>query len=100
VLRFAVLGCAVLLTLGGAGLCAAGFARPGANLLGIGLLVLLGVWIERWRYRKEPRPDAQWQPNGERFVDPATGERIDVLYDARTGERRYKRESENGAARR
>jgi ABC-type branched-subunit amino acid transport system substrate-binding protein len=53
------------------------------------LLVLLA--FERSRYRpKVDRSSGQWQPTGETFVDPATGEKTVVYYNARTGERDYR----------
>lgn len=73
----------------GAALCLGGVWAPGAQLLAVGTLVSIGVLIERWRYRKEPPPGADWQSTGESFIDPTTGKRVEVFYDAQTGERRY-----------
>ena len=36
-----------------------------------------------------PGPD--WQPTGERFVDPTSGETLDVWFQPRSGERAYVR---------
>jgi len=91
-LRRVVTWVAAALALAGALLCLAGIPAPGVQLLVLGLIVLVGVLVESWRYRKEPRPDADWQPTEERFVDPATGKRVQVLYDPKTGERRYQSE--------
>jgi hypothetical protein len=96
-LRTLVLAGAAALVAVGAWLCLAGVWVPGVQLLGVGLVLLVGVLIESWRYRKEPRPGAKWEPTGERFVDPATGKQVEVLYDARTGERRYVTEEDGGA---
>ncbi len=55
-----------------------------------GLVLTAAVAFERWRYR--PRVDrarGQWQLTGERFVDPATGKLMEVLYNPETGERDY-----------
>ncbi len=95
-LRQLVLLAAVALLLIGGGLCLNGILAPGAQLFGVGLLMVFGVLIERWRYRKEPRPDADWQPTGERFVDPATGKHVRVQYDPASGERRYLTEDDAG----
>jgi Putative heavy-metal-binding len=35
------------------------------------------------------RPDGQWQSTRERFLDPSSGEKVDVLFNPHTGERRY-----------
>ena len=88
-LRTAVLLVACAVTALGAVLCLAGMWAPGAQLLVLGALVSIGVLVERWRYRSESRPGADWQPTGESFIDPATGKRVRVLYDARSGARRY-----------
>jgi hypothetical protein len=94
--RFVIVVAAALVVIG-AWLCLAGFRVAGGQALGIGLVVLVGVLIESWRYRKAPRPDANWQPTEERFVDSATGKRVEVMYDAQTGERRYVTEEDKSA---
>ena len=89
-LRAAVLifGCLVLAL--GAYLCNKGASGGIQTLIGGGVLVL-GTLFERWRYyNRNASADGDWQPTGERFVDPATGKNIEVLYDARSGERRYR----------
>jgi hypothetical protein len=65
---------------------------PPAGLLGIWAAILLvGLLIERWRYKKlsaaPPGPD--WQRTDERFVDPETGKLVTVYFHPPTGERRY-----------
>jgi hypothetical protein len=46
--------------------------------------------FERWRYNnKNASSEGDWQVTGERFVDPETGKNMEVLYDPRSGERRY-----------
>jgi hypothetical protein len=89
-LRTAVLisGCLVLVL--GAYLCTKGVAFGGIQVLAGGAIFVLGTLFERWRYNnKNASFDGDWQPTGERFVDPATGKNMEVLYDARSGERRY-----------
>ena len=88
-LRTAILALATLLALIGAGLLWAGRVQPGVQLLAGGVLALLATVFEQWRYRKRLPPSARWQPTGERFEDPATGQPMEVLYDPLTGERRY-----------
>jgi len=90
VLRTAVLlfGCLVLLI--GAFLCSRGVGYGGIQILIVGAILVLGTLFERWRYNnKNAAADADWQLTGERFVDPATGKEMEVLYDPRSGERRY-----------
>jgi hypothetical protein len=95
-LRAAVLGLGGMAIAAGALLLGAGARGAGVNLMVIGAIVVLGTALERWRYRKAPPPaGARWQPTGERFVDPATGETMEVHYDPASGERRYLREGES-----
>jgi len=68
---------------------ALGGGAHGVGALIFGVVLLLGVIFERWRYRSAPRPDAPWQKTGERFSDPQTGRVVEVYYDPQSGERRY-----------
>jgi len=56
-----------------------------------GVLLLVGLAIERWRYKpivqRPPEPD--WTDTGERFIDPETNKLIAVYLDAAGGERHY-----------
>jgi hypothetical protein len=56
-----------------------------------GLVLAGGVAFERWRYKPavKGRLGPNWQPTGERFVDPTTGKSMEVYFDPATGERRY-----------
>lgn len=90
-LRTAVLifGCGVLLL--GAYLCTLGAGFGGIQTLIAGAIVVLGTLFERWRYKnRNASLDADWQTTGERFVDPETGKNMEVLYDPRSGERKYR----------
>ena len=65
---------------------------PPASILALWAAILLvGLLIERWRYKKltaaAPGPD--WQRTDERFVDPETGKLVTVYFHPATGERRY-----------
>jgi hypothetical protein len=89
-LRAVVIAVTAVLTCVGIFLIAHGVRLPGWQLLGVSLLVLLATLFERWRYRRVGgRPDGEWQSTRERFLDPSTGEAVDVLFNPRTGERRY-----------
>ncbi len=81
---------AAILTCVGIGLLAVGVRAPGWQALAIGVMVLIGTLFERWRYRHiEAPPVGQWQRTGEQFIDPSTGQPVEVMFDPRTGERRY-----------
>lgn len=56
-----------------------------------GLILVVGLAIERWRYKpvRAERPDPRWTDTGERFVDPETGLLTAVYFDAAKGERHY-----------
>lgn len=58
-----------------------------------GALLTAGIVFERWQYRQPQTraPGAGWQITGERFVDPTSGEFMEVWFEPRSGERRYVR---------
>ena|ERR1700761_2966899 len=88
-LRNAVLIVAAILTCVGVYLVASG-VRPGWQALVFGALVLIGTLFERWRYRRIESPsNGRWQSTDERFIDPTSGQPVEVMFDPRTGERRY-----------
>ena len=66
---------------------------PLAVILAVnGAIVVGAILIERSRYRPEPDPSSThvlWRPTGERFVDPASGQMIEVQENTVTGERIY-----------
>jgi hypothetical protein len=75
----------------GAYLCTTGVGHGGVPTLMGGAIIVLGTLFERWRYHnRNATADGDWQATGERFVDPSTGKDVEVLYDARSGERRYR----------
>ncbi|MDR7270974.1 hypothetical protein J2X20_003632 [Pelomonas saccharophila] len=81
---------------------AAGVIGVGAQLAGHrdatpfalwGCIIAVAVLLERWRYRSRNSAEGgDWQKTEERFVDPESGTVMQVLYNARTGERRYEPE--------
>jgi hypothetical protein len=89
VLRGLLIAVAAVLIGVGVVLIARGICPPGWQALGVGALLGVGTLFERWRYRPRTRADGQWQPTGERFLDPTTGKPVEVLYDPGSGERRY-----------
>lgn len=59
-----------------------------------GLLITGGILFERSGYRSlVNRTRGIWQPTGERFNDPTTGQVIEVYYNPQTGERDYRESS-------
>jgi hypothetical protein len=56
-----------------------------------GLVLIVGLAIERWRYKpiRQGHPEPGWTDTGERFVDPETGRLTAVYFDAAKGERHY-----------
>ena len=56
-----------------------------------GLLIAGGILFERSGYRTQVnRTKGKWQPTGERFNDPTTGQVVEVYYNPQTGERDYR----------
>lgn len=67
------------------------FAMLLPQLIVGGLLLVVGLAIERWRYKplRDDRPDPRWIDTGERFVDPETGALVAVYHDPADGSRHY-----------
>jgi len=80
----------VLLVLAGAVMALLGALFVPQLVIG-GLFLLIGLAIERWRYKPivARRPAAGWSDTGERFVDPETGKLTAVYFDPTSGERHY-----------
>jgi hypothetical protein len=58
------------------------------------LLITGGILFERSGYRSQVnRTLGKWQPTGERFNDPTTGQVVEVYYNPQTGERDYRESS-------
>lgn len=96
-LRTIVLVFACLAIALGLYLCTHGIVgRGGIQTLTGGAIILLGTLFERWRYKNRNATDARgdWQPTGERFADPGSGEKVEVLYDPNSGERLYRKDSD------
>lgn len=63
--------------------------HSGLPLLIVGGLVVLSLVFEG-RYRTAKSASGPWEPTGEKFIDPGTGKLVEVDYDPKTGERRYR----------
>jgi hypothetical protein len=97
-LRTVVIAGSAILTCVGIGLIACGVYAPGWQALVIGVIVLIGTLFERWRYRRiEAPPNGRWQRTDEQFIDPSTGDPVEVMFDPSTGERRYVAGKSRGA---
>lgn len=56
-----------------------------------GFILVSAMFLESKRYRtRVDRMQGNWQPTGERFVDPATGQLMEVFYNPATSERDYR----------
>jgi hypothetical protein len=89
-LRTVVIAVAAILTCVGIGLIAYGIYAPGWQALALGVIVLIGTLFERWRYSRIEEPsNGRWQRTDEQFIDPSTGDPVEVMFDPVTGERRY-----------
>ena len=49
------------------------------------LLGIVFIVFECGRYRPKISAQASWRPTGERFTDPTTGEKLEVVFDPETG---------------
>lgn len=89
-LRGVLLVAAVLLFIGGICFWAIvpSFWPAGVEAALFGALIVLGLFFDR--YRKRIQESGDWEPTGERFVDPATGKLVEVRYNPKTGERDYR----------
>lgn len=97
-LRTFVIAVAAILTCIGIGLIACGVHAPGWQVLVLGVIVLIGTLFERWRYRHIEEPsNGHWQRTDEKFIDPSTGDAVEVMFDPSTGERRYVAGKSRGA---
>jgi hypothetical protein len=65
-----------------------------------GLIVVVLIWalFRNGGYKRTPLdapPGPDWLKSGERFVDPSTGEVLDVWFKPSSGERAYVRSRES-----
>jgi hypothetical protein len=95
-LRNVLIGiCAVLIALG---IAEAITGWGSAILIACEAAIVLALFVfERSRYRPNvDRTSGIWNPTGERFQDPTSGEIVEVYQNPQTGERDYRRAREHG----
>jgi hypothetical protein len=75
-----------------AGIIASLLGAHGAFVMSLwGVVLLAAMLFERWRYRQGGgTAQGEWRDTDERFVDPETGLLTQVMYNPRTGDRRYR----------
>src|SRR5439155_16136805 len=91
-LRWVLIAYGILCLIGAVILLAAGVTTALVIYLAInGVLIAGGILFERSGYRSQVnRTQGKWQPTGERFNDPTTGQVVEVYYNQQTGERDYR----------
>jgi hypothetical protein len=91
--RIAIYLVGAVLVMGGMllALVGCGLAVVAGWLVVWGLVLVVGLAIERWHYKPvtDARPGPEWQATDERFVDPESGRLVRVYFHPQTGERRY-----------
>ena len=94
-LRWVLIAYGILCLIGAVILLAAGVTTALVIYLAInGVLIAGGILFERSGYRSQVnRTQGKWQPTGERFNDPTTGQVVEVYYNPQTGERDYRESS-------
>ena len=90
-MRAAILTVGILMLLAGFLLLAADEMVLALWLLVGGGLITVGTVLERVIYKPLLRgsPGPGWVKTAERFVDPDTGQPVDVFYNPTSGERQY-----------
>ena len=91
---------AVGVVLFGVGLAARLAGHPAATPMTVlGAALVVAVLVERWRYRPPMHTaEGEWVKTDERFIDPESGRPMNVLFNPRTGERRYEGSSDDRAS--
>jgi len=91
-LRVSLLAVGGLMLVGGLVL----FTRPSQTCAALylavyGLVIVGSLLVERHRYQPPlDRTRGTWEPTGERFVDPTSGQMVAVYFNPETGERDYR----------
>jgi hypothetical protein len=91
-LRTVLLWLGALLTAGGL-LLTVETGGAGIGLIITGIVLLLALLFERDRYKRivDAVPGPEWQPTGERFIEPGTDVPVAVYSNQATGHRIYVR---------
>jgi len=94
-LRKGVLWAGALLVLGGVGIAVIYHSPAGLGPAVFGAVMLLAVVFERRGYKRivDSVPGPDWQPTGERFLDPNSDVPVTVYFQPATGKRVYVRTS-------
>lgn len=92
-LRRAVIGLGALLVLAGLVVALATRSAAGLGPAGFGAVLVLAVLFERRHYKRieDRAPGPDWQPTGERFLDPGSDVPVAVYFHPPTGKRVYVR---------
>jgi len=92
-LRTVLLWCGALLVLGGVVVALSSHTAVGLGPAGFGAVLLLAVLFERRGYKRivDGVPGPDWQPTGERFLDPSTNMPVEVYFQPGSGKRVYVR---------
>jgi hypothetical protein len=91
-LRQVLLWLGALVTLGGL-ILSVETCGAGIGIVIIGVVLLLAPLIERYRYKRivDTVPGPDWQPTGERFIEPGKDVAVAVYYHRSSGKRVYVR---------
>ena len=90
VLRGIAIALAAICFLGSGLAVVAGVAFLALQPLVLGVLIVVGVLFERWRYKPSVQAaGADFVATEERFIDTDTGRPVRVWVDPKSGERRY-----------
>jgi hypothetical protein len=97
-LRTALLWLGALLTIGGL-ILSVETCGAGIGLVITGIVLLLAPLIERYRYKRivDTVPGPDWQPTGERFIEPGKDVAVAVYYHQPSGKRVYVRLGDGSA---
>jgi hypothetical protein len=62
----------------------------------VGIIIAIFGW-DRYRVKRRDAGDTDFQATSEVFIDPTTGQRTRVWYNAKTGQREYRSEPEGSS---
>ena len=89
-LKRLIIGYGIVAVVGAVVLATLGVGSPIVLYLFVnGVIVIAALLFERGRYRPRVTASGPWQDTAERFVDPTTGQLMQVRYNPQTGARDY-----------